>query len=137
MATGQAGTRRGACDVVCLSHLRWDFVWQRPQHLMSRCARERRVFFVEEPMRGYTPMALRATERLSPRAVVYDCMEELSAFLDAPRELVDREAKLLERADLDLMLVGGAALSARLRVSSQEPPFRRPQSNRSRATTTS
>jgi UDP-galactopyranose mutase len=36
-------------DVVCLSHLRWDFVWQRPQHLLGRCARERRVFFVEEP----------------------------------------------------------------------------------------
>ena len=35
-------------DVVCLSHLRWDFVWQRPQHLMSRCARSRRVFFFEE-----------------------------------------------------------------------------------------
>ena len=35
-------------DVVCLSHLRWDFVWQRPQQLLSRCARERRVFFVEE-----------------------------------------------------------------------------------------
>jgi UDP-galactopyranose mutase len=37
-------------DVVCLSHLRWDFVWQRPQQLLSRCARERRVFFVEEPI---------------------------------------------------------------------------------------
>lgn len=37
-------------DLVCLSHLRWDFVFQRPQHLMSRCARERRVFFVEEPV---------------------------------------------------------------------------------------
>src|SRR5438045_3371617 len=37
-------------DVVCLSHLRWDFVWQRPQQLLSRCARERRVFFVEEPV---------------------------------------------------------------------------------------
>lgn len=37
-------------DLVCLSHLRWDFVYQRPQHLLSRCARERRVFFVEEPL---------------------------------------------------------------------------------------
>lgn len=37
-------------DLVCLSHLRWDFVFQRPQQLMSRCARERRVFFVEEPV---------------------------------------------------------------------------------------
>jgi glycosyltransferase involved in cell wall biosynthesis len=37
-------------DLVCLSHLRWDFVYQRPQHLLSRFARERRVFFVEEPI---------------------------------------------------------------------------------------
>src|SRR4051794_27122737 len=35
-------------DVVCLSHLRWDWVWQRPQHLLSRCARSSRVFYVEE-----------------------------------------------------------------------------------------
>ena len=38
------------CDLVCLSHLRWDFVYQRPQHLLSRFARTRRVFFVEEPI---------------------------------------------------------------------------------------
>src|SRR5262245_3911511 len=37
-------------DIVCLSRLRWDFARQRPQHLMSRSARERRVFFVEEPV---------------------------------------------------------------------------------------
>ena len=46
-----------APDLICLSHLRWDFVFQRPQHLMTRCARERRVFFVEEPILqpGITP----------------------------------------------------------------------------------
>src|SRR6476620_20105 len=37
-------------DLVCLSHLRWDFVYQRPQHLLSRAARNRRVYFVEEPI---------------------------------------------------------------------------------------
>lgn len=37
-------------DLVCFSHLRWDFVYQRPQHLLSRCARKRRVFFIEEPI---------------------------------------------------------------------------------------
>ncbi len=37
-------------DIVCISHLRWDFVWQRPQHLLSRLARQGRVLFVEEPM---------------------------------------------------------------------------------------
>lgn len=36
--------------VVCLSHLRWDWVYQRPQHLMSRFAKQRRVLFVEEPI---------------------------------------------------------------------------------------
>jgi UDP-galactopyranose mutase len=35
--------------VLCLSHLRWDFVFQRPHHLMSRLARERTVIFLEEP----------------------------------------------------------------------------------------
>ena len=40
----------GAWDLLCFSHLRWNFVFQRPQHLMSRCAKERRVFFVEEPI---------------------------------------------------------------------------------------
>ncbi len=37
-------------DVVCLSHLRWDFVYQRPQHLMSRFAANGRVFYFEEPV---------------------------------------------------------------------------------------
>jgi hypothetical protein len=37
-------------DIVCFSHLRWDFVYQRPNHLMARAARQGRVFFVEEPM---------------------------------------------------------------------------------------
>jgi UDP-galactopyranose mutase len=39
-------------DLVCFSHLRWDFVFQRPQHLMRRFASHGRVFFVEEPMPG-------------------------------------------------------------------------------------
>src|SRR3954465_1201950 len=37
-------------DLICLSHLRWNFVLQRPQHLMLRWGRERRVFFIEEPL---------------------------------------------------------------------------------------
>jgi glycosyltransferase involved in cell wall biosynthesis len=36
-------------DLVCVSHLRWDFVFQRPQHLLTRAARTRRVFYIEEP----------------------------------------------------------------------------------------
>jgi UDP-galactopyranose mutase len=36
--------------LLCFSHLRWDFVFQRPQHLMSRFAKEMTVVFWEEPM---------------------------------------------------------------------------------------
>ena len=35
--------------IICFSHLRWDFVFQRPQHIMSRLATFHRVFFFEEP----------------------------------------------------------------------------------------
>ncbi|HEX8099660.1 MAG TPA: glycosyltransferase family 1 protein, partial [Actinomycetota bacterium] len=42
-------------DVVCFSHLRWGFVYQRPQHLLTRCARTHRVFYVEEPIDGERP----------------------------------------------------------------------------------
>lgn len=36
--------------VLCFSHLRWNFVFQRPQHLMVRFANTHRVFFIEEPL---------------------------------------------------------------------------------------
>jgi glycosyltransferase involved in cell wall biosynthesis len=44
-------------DLVVLSHLRWTWVWQRPQHLISRLAQARtergaRTWFIEEPMFG-------------------------------------------------------------------------------------
>ena len=154
-------------DVVCLSHLRWDFVYQRPQHLLSRFARSTRVFFVEEPVllpeadpkprldistrenglavlvprvpgrlssreaeqaQGwllanwfdtagigphvlwyYTPMALGFTRDLRPPlATVYDCMDELTAFRNAPPDLVVRERQLFKRADL--VFTGGQSL---------------------------
>jgi hypothetical protein len=37
-------------DIVVYSHLRWDFVYQRPQHLLTRAARDHRVLFIEEAM---------------------------------------------------------------------------------------
>ena len=168
-------------DLVCLSHLRWDFVYQRPQHLLSRCARQRRVFFVEEPvfidgaarldvsqrddrlfvvrpllpmqfsqlsvpvdalqmqplnensqqevdalqkqfldelltnyaitsyvLWYYTPMALSFSDHLRPLAIVYDCMDELSAFKNAPVALREREAALFARADI--VFTGGQSL---------------------------
>jgi glycosyltransferase involved in cell wall biosynthesis len=49
-------------DLVCLSHLRWDFVYQRPQHLLTRAARGRRVFFIEEPQYDEGSMRLDVRE---------------------------------------------------------------------------
>ena len=37
-------------SLVCFSHLRWDFVWQRPQHLLSRAAKHYDVLVIEEPI---------------------------------------------------------------------------------------
>ena len=37
-------------NLICFSHLRWDFVFQRPQHLMTRFAREVKVIYWEEPI---------------------------------------------------------------------------------------
>lgn len=154
------------CALITFSHLRWNFVYQRPQHLLSRIARRRRVWFVEEPVYDpdspphweklsaehnvvvlrphtpvstagfsndqmphlknlirqllddenigrhdawfYTPMALPLLDELSPRVVAYDCMDELSAFLNAPPELIDAEDRLFEIADV--VFTGGPSL---------------------------
>ena len=40
--------------LICFSHLRWNFVYQRPQHLLSRFARQFKVYFVEEPIHDAT-----------------------------------------------------------------------------------
>lgn len=150
-------------DLVCFSHLRWNFVYQRPQHLLSRFSKHTRVFFIEEPifhdaddklyireasknlyvivphlkegkseseiiakqkkMIGnlfavmeitkyiswyYTPMALPFTQNLQPRALVYDCMDELSAFKFAPPALKEMERKLMDKADL--VFTGGYSI---------------------------
>ncbi len=56
----------------------------------------------------YTPMALGFTDRLNPLATVYDCMDELSGFLHAPRELAGREQQLF--AEADVVFTGGMSL---------------------------
>lgn len=43
-------------DLLVFSHLRWDFMFQRPQHLLSRHAKYRRVFYFEEPVFGMTEL---------------------------------------------------------------------------------
>src|SRR4051812_33307438 len=48
-------------ELIVLSHLRWDWVWQRPQQIVSRLSADprRRTWFVEEPM---TPPGAPITE---------------------------------------------------------------------------
>ena len=35
--------------IVVFSHLRWGFVWQRPQQFLSRFAKKHQILFIEEP----------------------------------------------------------------------------------------
>ncbi|HEX5834319.1 MAG TPA: glycosyltransferase [Pyrinomonadaceae bacterium] len=56
----------------------------------------------------YTPMALDFTRNLRPLSVIYDCMDELSAFKGAPECLKHRERELFKAADL--VFTGGQSL---------------------------
>lgn len=56
----------------------------------------------------YTPMMLPFSRHLRPNCVVYDCMDELSSFRNAPPELASLEAELLDRADI--VFTGGYSL---------------------------
>lgn len=158
--------------IVVFSHLRWGFVWQRPQQFLSRFAKKHRILFIEEPvfdlsegsepridyhqvmpnvtvvtphyagslnrdprlpklLRDWTVEAIRhlnedgAFDRpllwyyspmdsawslghIENRGVVYDCMDELSQFSAAPRQLVENEARLMSYADV--VFTGGYEL---------------------------
>ena len=50
MTTSEAVSPSGDRILLCFSHLRWNFVFQRPQHLMTRASRTRHVYFIEEPV---------------------------------------------------------------------------------------
>ncbi|HST48576.1 family 1 glycosylhydrolase [Jatrophihabitans sp.] len=163
-------------DLVVLSHLRWPWVWQRPQHLVSRFARQRaaagaRTWFVEEPVAAgvdapriaaeerdgltrvrlevpgqsdptgsvsfadpraacypallaqflaehgcrpepdlwlYTPMAYDIARQLHGGRLVYDVMDDLAAFRNAPEGLRLRQRQLLHAADV--VFTGGRSL---------------------------
>ncbi len=150
-------------DLICFSHLRWGFVFQRPNHLLTRFSKHQRVFFVEEPIHTdagekmhienyndnlyvvtphlhhglsveeinkrqqimltslmlqmqinryyswyYTPMALPFTSHLTPELVIYDCMDELSAFKFAPADITVREKELFAKADI--VFTGGHSI---------------------------
>ncbi len=146
--------------LVCHSHLRWDWVYQRPQHVLTRMAAHWPVIVEEEPefddrppgldilsvapnvtvirphrrrdqdhdiaalvedyiraIRGdrplvrwfYSAMFAPYGERLgTDQTVMYDCMDELANFANAPTGLVEAEARLLDRADV--VFTGGKSL---------------------------
>lgn len=81
-------------DLVCFSHLRWDFVYQRPQHLLSRFARERRVFFIEEPIFVDEKTNLNITRREDNLFVVVPHIShsdrEISNVEEIQREFIDQ-----------------------------------------------
>ena len=56
-------------DLICFSHLRWDFVFQRPQHLLGRAAQTMRVIFWEEPIYTAEP-APRLSDARRPEGVL-------------------------------------------------------------------
>jgi UDP-galactopyranose mutase len=151
-------------NLLCFSHLRWNFVYQRPQHLLNRFANFFRIYFLEEPIFDsvgsarivftrqndnlyvgvphlpegmdeleitgvmtslvnaflkdkdlddfafwyYSPMAVSFSGKHTPKITIYDCMDELSAFKHAPRELINMEKKLLKNADV--VFTGGYSL---------------------------
>jgi hypothetical protein len=73
----------GAADdlpLIVHSHLRWDFVWQRPQQILSRMARTRRVLFVEEPVLLDDVRAERL-EITQPMPNVYRIVPRLPVYL--------------------------------------------------------
>jgi UDP-galactopyranose mutase len=185
----------GQPDLVCVAHLWWDWVWQRPQQLMTRLAHSFRVLYVEEPrivvgepleefrvvpegpldvgrlllqsdratflerleetldetgrqpfmvsaditeasmqfsssfqarledevqrvvaqrrdgplvLWLYTPVVVDFIDLLEPDLVVYDVMDDLTAFKFAPRGLLKARRELLRRADL--VFTGGPSL---------------------------
>lgn len=167
--------------IVVFSHLRWKFVWQRPQQFLSRFAAKHRVLFIEEPIfdlpdgddgrleleavapnvmvsATHVPQSLQGAPELpevlrrctreaiatfnmkgefdcpllwyySPMGaawslgyfencgVIYDCMDELSQFRGAPKELIDQEQRLMAKANI--VFTGGYELW--LKKSRQHP----------------
>ena len=152
-----------ATTIVVFCHLRWDFVFQRPQQLLTRLAEYYNIILIEEPIHHagapvlkktvvapnvtvcqpftpvdapgfhddqipllqpllaglvpegeapivwfYTPMAMPLLQGMHPSLVVYDCMDELSAFKNPPKQLLQRETALLARADV--VFTGGPSL---------------------------
>src|SRR5438045_7215262 len=53
----------GKYPIVVHSHLRWDWVWQRPQQFLSRLSKKHRILFIEAPNPSQQACAAQATLR--------------------------------------------------------------------------
>jgi glycosyltransferase involved in cell wall biosynthesis len=76
--------------LICFSHLRWNFVYQRPQHLMTRAARQFQVYFIEEPIYDATEAYNEINEGVAPG--ITTVIPHLPAGSDSPankKELLD------------------------------------------------
>jgi glycosyltransferase involved in cell wall biosynthesis len=80
--------------LVCFSHLRWDFVWQRPQHLLSRAAKHYRVIVVEEPV--FKPSATARIEISHRSGGITIALPILPEGL-SPAETVRAQRKLVDQ----------------------------------------
>ena len=81
-----------AAALLVLSHLRWNFVFQRPQHLMTRAARDRAVYYIEEPIFGAWNDHLRREQDASGVTVCTPYIQ----IGHSPAESQARTARLLE-----------------------------------------
>ncbi len=79
-------------DLVCFSHLRWDFVYQRPQHLLSRFAKQMRVFFIEEPIYidGTTKLDVNRRDDYLFTVVPHISHSDRENIEEIQRKLIDR-----------------------------------------------
>lgn len=75
--------------LICFSHLRWDFVHQRPQHLLNEAASRRRVFFVEEPEFSPGPSRFRTRAAASGVTILTPVIDQGSDHVDEQRRLVE------------------------------------------------
>ncbi len=163
--------------IICFSHLQWNFVYQRPQHLLSRFAENYMVYFIEEPLFHeekdcytisnseenvhvikqylsnkddgdvykrqhdllkafleqlsisnyifwyYSPMMYLFSKQLDPALIVYDCMDELSAFKFAPAGLKETEKELIRLLPMLLLQAAIAYISAKKHLHHNIYPF--------------
>src|SRR3954469_19621981 len=95
-----------SCPLVVFAHLRWNFVFQRPQHLLSRLAATRPVLFVEEPV--HDPVAGPHWETSEPAPGVTVCRPHTPlaepGFADAQLDVLKPMVRelLADRAPYDL-----------------------------------